>query len=119
LAALTRSSNGERPLSSTALLSALVGLLAVAMLPAAILFAERWERITLLESSVAIVPAFLLGVVAVYLGRRARGAIERTLGRIRGSKLAASGRFLGWLALYMALTATISVVTYYVLRQIA
>lgn len=97
----------------------LLGLVAVATLPAAILFAERWERITLLESSVAIVPAFVLGLAAVFLGRRARRSIDRTLGRVRGYKLAAVGRFLGYLALYMALTASISVATYYVLRQIA
>lgn len=119
MAGLSRSSNDGRPLSSSALASLLLGLAAVATLPAAILFAERWERITLLESSVAIAPAFVLGVVAVYLGRRARTGINRTLGRIRGSKLAASGRLLGFLALYMALTASISVATYYVLRQIA
>jgi hypothetical protein len=97
----------------------LVGLVAVATLPAAILLAERWERITLLESSVAIAPAFILGLAAVYLGRRARRSIDRTLGRVRGSKLALVGRFLGYLTLYMALTASISVATYYVLRQIA
>jgi hypothetical protein len=97
----------------------LLGLVAVATLPAAILFAERWERITLLESSVAIVPAFLLGLAAVFLGRRARRSIDRTLGRVRGYKLAAVGRLLGYLTLYMALTASISVATYYVLRQIA
>jgi hypothetical protein len=97
----------------------LLGLVAVATLPAAILFAERWERITLLESSVAIVPAFVLGLAAVFLGRRARRSIDRTLGRVRGYKLAAVGRFFGYLALYMALTASISVATYYVLRQIA
>lgn len=101
------------------MLSVLFGLAAVATLPAAILFAERWERITLLESSVAIAPAFVLGLVALLLGRRARAAIDRTLGRIRGSKLATVGRFLGYLALYMAVTASISVATYYVLRQIA
>jgi hypothetical protein len=95
------------------------GLLGVATLPAAILFAEKWERITLLESSVAIAPAFVFGVAAVYLGRRARAAIDRSLGRVRGSKLAKTGRILGYLTLYMALTASISVVTYYVLRQIA
>ena len=95
------------------------GLLGVATLPAAILFAEKWERITLLESSVAIVPAFVFGVAAVYLGRRARAAIDRSLGRVRGNKLAKTGRILGYLTLYMALTASISVVTYYVLRQIA
>jgi hypothetical protein len=97
----------------------LLGLVAVATLPAAILLAERWERITLLESSVAIAPAFILGLAAVYLGRRARRSIDRTLGRVRGSKLALVGRFLGYLTLYLALTASISVATYYVLRQIA
>jgi hypothetical protein len=119
LAGLTRSSNGPRPLSSSAVFSALLGLVAVATLPAAILFAERWDRITLLESSVAIVPTFVLSLAAVLLGRRARGAIDRTLGRIRGYKFALLGRILGYLALYMALTASISVATYYVLRRIA
>jgi hypothetical protein len=97
----------------------LLGLLAVVALPAAILFAERWDRITLLESSVAIAPTAVLGLAAVITGRRARGGIDRTLGRVRGYKLAAFGRILGYLALYMAITATISVATYYVLRQIA
>ena len=97
----------------------LLGLVAVATLPAAILFAERWERITLLEASVAIAPAFVLGLIAVVLGRRARGSIDRTLGRVKGYKLAVLGRSLGYLALYIAVTASISVATYYVLRQIA
>jgi peptidoglycan/LPS O-acetylase OafA/YrhL len=119
LADLTRSNSGERPLSSSAVFSVLLGLVAVATLPAAILFAERGDRITLLESSVAIAPAFVLGLMAVVLGRRARNAIDRTLGRMKGSKLAGLGRFLGYLTLYMAVTATISVATYYVLRRIA
>ena len=101
------------------MLSVFFGLVGVATLPAAIFFAEKWERITLLESLVAIAPALVLGLGAVYLGRRARSAIDRTLGRIRGSKLATSGRILGYLALYMAVTASISVATYYVLRRIA
>jgi hypothetical protein len=119
LAGLTRSNSEGRSISASAVFSVLLGLVAVATLPAAILFAERWERITLLESSVAIVPAFVLGLAAVFLGRRARRSIDRTLGRVRSYKLAAVGRFLGYLALYMALTASISVATYYVLRQIA
>jgi hypothetical protein len=100
-------------------LSVLIGLAAVATLPAAILFAEKWDRLTLLESAVAIVPAFLLGFAAVLLGRRARRGIDRTLGRVRGSRLALAGRILGYLALYLAATASVSVATYYVLRQIA
>ena len=97
----------------------LLGLAGVATLPAAILFAEKWERITLLQSAVAIVPAVVLGFAAVYLGRRARSEIDRTLGRVRGHKLAKTGRILGYLTLYLAVTASISVATYYVLRQIA
>jgi hypothetical protein len=38
---------------------------------------------------------------------------------VKGSKLAFAGRFLGYLALYMAVTASISVATYYVLRRLA
>ena len=106
-------------MSSSAVFSALLGLLAVATLPAAIVFAERWDRITLLESSVAIAPVFVLALAAVLLSRRSRRAIELTLGRARGSKLALVGRLLGYLALYMAVTASVSVATYYVLRQIA
>jgi hypothetical protein len=97
----------------------LLGLAAVATLPAAIVAAERFDVVTLLESSVAIVPAFVLGLTAVLLGRRAKRAIDRTLGRVRGYKFALVGRFLGYLALYMAVTASISVATYYVLRRIA
>jgi hypothetical protein len=97
----------------------LVGLAAAAAVPAAIVAAEAFDVVTLLQSSVAIAPAFVLAFAAIYLGRRARRTIERTLGRVRGYKLALVGRILGYLALYIAVTASISVATYYVLRQIA
>jgi hypothetical protein len=97
----------------------LVGILALAMLPAAVYAAEQLDRVTLLRASVAIVPAFALAFLAIYLGRRARRTIERTVGRVRGYKLALVGRILGYAALYIALTASISVATYYVLRQIS
>jgi hypothetical protein len=95
------------------------GLVALATLPLAIFVAEQLDRVTLLRASVAIVPAFALAVLAIYLGRRARSTIERTLGRVKGYKLALVGRILGYLALYLALTATVSVATYYVLREIS
>jgi hypothetical protein len=119
LAVLTRSDSADRPLSTSALGSFLVGLAAVVTIPAAIVTAEVWERVTLLQSAVAIAPAYVLAFTAIYLGRRARRTIERSLGRVRGHKLALTGRILGWIALYTAVTASISVATYYVLREIA
>ena len=114
-----RSDSDDRPISLSAIFSVLVGLVALATLPAAIVAAEVFDLLTLLQSSVAIAPTFVLALTAIYLGRRARRTIERTLGRVRGYKLALVGRILGYLALYVAVTAAISVATYYVLRQIA
>jgi hypothetical protein len=114
-----RSDSDDRPISLSAIFSVLVGLVALATVPAAILAAELLDLVTLLESSVAIVPAFILAFTAIYLGRRARRTIERTLGRVRGYKLALVGRILGYMALYIAVTASISLATYYVLREIA
>ncbi|HET8652757.1 MAG TPA: hypothetical protein VFM13_09315 [Gaiellaceae bacterium] len=97
----------------------LVGLAAVATIPAAIVAAEVYDVMTLLESSVSIPPAFVLSVAAVLLGRKARRDVERTLGRVRGGSLARIGRILGYVGLYLAVTAAISVATYYVLREFA
>jgi hypothetical protein len=119
LTGLTRTDSDDRPISLSAVFSVLVGIAAVATLPAAIVAAEVFEVVTLLQSSVAIVPAFVLAFIAIYLGRRARRTVERTLGRVRGYKLALVGRVLGYIALYIAVTASISLATYYVLRQIA
>jgi hypothetical protein len=97
----------------------LLGLAGVAAIPAAVVAAEVYEVVTLLESAVAIPPAFVLSLAAVLLGRRGRRIVERTLGRARGRTLAATGRILGYTGLYLAVTAGISVVTYYVLREFA
>ncbi len=97
----------------------LVGLAAVATIPAAVAFAEFFAVLTLLESAVAIAPAAVLSILAIVLGRRGRRAVERTLGRARGAGLALAGRVLGWLGVYLSVTATISVATYYVLREFA
>jgi hypothetical protein len=97
----------------------LVGLAAVATIPAAVVAAEFYDVATLLESAVSIVPAAVLSIVAISLARRARRTVERTLGRTRGGGLARIGRLLGWVGLYLAITASISVATYYVLREFA
>jgi hypothetical protein len=97
----------------------LVGLAAVAAIPAAVVAAEFFSVRTLLESSVSIAPAVVLGIAAIVLGRRGRRQVERTIGRARGASLARIGRILGYFALYLAVTAGISVATYYVLREFA
>jgi predicted membrane channel-forming protein YqfA (hemolysin III family) len=119
LAGLTRSDSEDRPRSLSAVFSVLLGLAAVGAIPAAIVASEVFELVTLLQASVAIAPAFVLGFAAIYLARRTRRETERTLGRVRGYKLALVGRVLGYMALYIAVTASISVATYYVLREVA
>ena len=101
------------------MLAVLVGLAAVATIPAAVVAAEFYDVATLLESAVSIAPAAVFAIVAIILGQRGRREVERTLGRARGGSLAAIGRILGYFALYLAITATISVATYYVLREFA
>jgi hypothetical protein len=97
----------------------LVGLAAVAAIPAAVVAAEFFSVRTLLESAVSIAPAAVLGIAAIVLGRRGRQHVERTIGRARGRSLARIGRILGYFALYLAVTAGISVATYYLLREFA
>ena len=97
----------------------LFGLAGVAAIPAAIVAAELYDVVTLLESAVSIPPAFVFSLTAVYLGRRTRRQVERTLGRTRGGAVASVGRILGYTGLYLAVTASISVATYYVLREFA
>ena len=52
--------------------SVLFGLAGVAAIPAAIVAAEIYDVVTLLQSAVAIPPAFLCSIVAIVLGRRTR-----------------------------------------------
>jgi hypothetical protein len=86
-----------------------VGLLGAAALPAAIVAAERGERIDLLDAVVAVPVAFVLGVLAIWLGRRGRRRFERTIGRVGGAGVASLGRWLGLLAVCLALAGAIAV----------
>jgi hypothetical protein len=113
------SSNGRLPRPASARLSVLVGLLAVAALPAAIA-ATRWSRqYDLLHAAAAIPVAFLLGLLAIALARRARTRLAPTLGHPRGSRTARLGRLLGILGVLLALTAAGSVAVYAVLAYVA
>jgi hypothetical protein len=97
----------------------LVGVLAVATMPAAIFVTRYLEEYELLHAGFAIPVGMALGVAAVALARRARLRIERTLGRAGGRRTARIGRFLGLLGFCLATTAAISVGTYALLTLLA
>jgi multisubunit Na+/H+ antiporter MnhG subunit len=94
----------------------LFGVLAVAVLPAAIAFSRFSEEFELLHAAGAIPVAALLALVALGLARRARRQLRFTL--VRGRRAAAGvGRTLGVLALCFAITASISVGFYRLLVE--
>jgi hypothetical protein len=114
---LTRSSKPEP--NGRARASLLLGLVAAAALPTAIAVAELSELWRLIEASAAIPVALASGVSAVVLARRARRRVERTLGRVGGSRVAGLGRALGLLGIALALAGAIAVGFDLVLRRIA
>ena len=105
MAVRTRSSKGP------AWAGTLAGLLGVAVLPAAIEYTRVSRRYELLDAAYAVPAAFLLGVIALLLARRARIALQWTVAR-RGQGVARAAVVLGVLALCLALAAAIAVGLY-------
>jgi hypothetical protein len=111
LAARTASSNGP------ARASLLVGLLAAALLPATVAVAELSDLLDLYEAVVAAPAAFVLGVLAIWLARRGRRRFERTIGRVGGARVAHVGRWLGILAVCLAIAGGIAIGFYELLTR--
>jgi hypothetical protein len=97
-----------------AVVSLLVGLLAVAAIPVGILITNYRNDLRLIHAGYAVPVATVLGIVAIRLARRARRRLERTVGRAGGAVPARLGRILGWLGLYFALIGAIALAFYYV-----
>jgi ABC-type multidrug transport system permease subunit len=100
-------------------MSVLLGLLGLATLPAAIAVTERVDGLSLVESGFAIPAAILFGLGAVVIGRRIRRRSRQTLSEIPGTRVARVGRWLGYVALYLALTAALAVGFYAVLTYVS
>jgi hypothetical protein len=113
------SANGRPSRPASAPGSVLVGLLATATMPAAILVTRWSEAYDLLHAAAAIPLAALLGLLAIVLARRARSRLAPTLGHPRGTRTARLGRLLGLLGFLLALTAAGSVAVYEVLKLVA
>jgi len=108
-----RNRNGGPPRPGSARASVIIGLLAVATMPAAVL-ATRWSRqYELLHAGFAIPVAALLGIAAFALARRARSRLAPKLGHPKGTRTARLGRFLGLLGFLLALTAAGSLAVYW------
>jgi hypothetical protein len=89
-----------------ALVLALLGLLA---LPAAVETSRRSPRIDLLDAGYAIPVAFLLGLAAVIMARRARDNLRWFRLRDGGTAVASLAIIIGAVTVCLALTAALSI----------
>ena len=86
----------------------MVSLVALAAIPLAAAVTESRGDLRLIHAGFAVPVAAVLAIASIRLAARARRRLERTLGRAGGERTAQVGRVLGWLALYVALIASIS-----------
>ena len=106
--------SSSRPAGVAAIL---FGALAIAAIPGAVAASRYGHGVTLLRSLEVAVPlAFLLGLVAVAVVRRARFLLDRSVARI-GERTARVGRFLAWTGLYFALVGGLALGFYGVIRS--
>ena len=89
-----------------------IGLIAAAVLPAAVVTAWRTDWFSYLECGWAAIPAAVLGLLAIMLGRRGKKRERRAVLPVAGARAARWGRRLGGLALYFAATAGLALAVY-------
>jgi hypothetical protein len=78
-------------------------------MPAAVEVSRRSNRVGLLDASYAIPLAFLLGLVALVMARRARQNLRWLRLREGGTRVASAAVVTGMLALCLAVMAALSV----------
>ena len=93
-------------------LAVVLGVAGVLTMPAAVVVADRSQRVTLLDAAYAVPLALLVGALATGMGHRAKRNLEWLGLDGRGSGVARVGRVLGVLGLSLALMAGLSVVFY-------
>ena len=100
--------------NAPAVWSVLLGLLATAAIPAAVVYADRSPSVELIWAGAAVPVAALLGLAAMGAARAGRRRAQLTLRR-SGARTAVLGRFLGLFGLLFAGTGTISLIVYAIL----
>ena len=104
--------SGSRP----ARVALVLGLLALAAIPVGAAISAYLPDVRLLEAEIVAVPlAFVLGLTAVAVSRRARLRVERSVRRT-GERLARVARLTAWSGVYIAVTGGLALAFYGVLR---
>jgi hypothetical protein len=96
----------SRRRSWVALLLAVLGLLA---LPAAVDLSRRSQTVSLLDAGYAIPVAFLLGLVALIMARRARDNLRWLSVRDAGTGVASTAVVIAGVTICLAVTAALSI----------
>ncbi|MGH3036918.1 MAG: hypothetical protein ACRDMU_07025 [Gaiellaceae bacterium] len=91
------------------------GLLGLGVFAAAAGAARYHDEVRLVDAVVAVPVALVLGLVSVVLGRRAKHEHVRTLGRSGSRGFVWLARFVGAVALILAVTAALALVVFAVL----
>jgi len=86
-----------------------LGLGGLLTLPAAVEVARRSKRVALLDASYAIPLAFLLGLLAIGMARRARHNLRWLRLREGGTGVASTAVIVGAVAVCLAVTAALAV----------
>jgi hypothetical protein len=118
MAAADQTHLARREANHRASLAVVLGVAAVAALPAAVYLSKRSQSIGLLDAAWAIPFAFGCGLVALLFARGARGRIAVSLGRAAGVMRIRTGRLLAVLAICTALSASIAVGFYELLVRL-
>jgi hypothetical protein len=93
-----------------------LGLLALAAIPAAGVVSAYRPDVEILEALIVAVPVGLvLGLLAVSMSRRARYRLERSVRRA-GDGLVRASRLVAWTGVYVAVTGGLALAFYGVLR---
>lgn len=103
---LTRSSSAPNPAAGA---SVITGIAALVILPVAVGLASYSERVDLVYACGAgVVAGALTALTAIALARRANERIQRTIGRSGGEGALRTGRILGILGIWVALTGALA-----------
>ena len=99
-------------------LAFLLGLAAVAAVPAGVVLSQQTSDLTLVDAAWAIPVAFGCGIAALLFVRGARGRIRRTLERAGGRGRIRAALFLAVAGISVALSAAIAVGFYELLLRL-